>query len=183
MVSSVFIWGWMMGLEELNATVRWTVARCGLDRIDTFIFFCGAKENANESLIHPSVRGCIPWGCRHRPILTFYHPKRPAGGESFPFRTHPVGMWAERKHPIHRTPFREAELFLYGVDDGTRKTKCSSPGFHTDILTGKKCTIYLLSIYRDSLRCSSIYHGSHCRFESHDRRNLSAKQKNPLSLK
>ena len=46
-----------------------------------------------------------------------------------------------------------------------------------------KHRVHLLPICQDSLRYSSIYHGSRCRFESHDRRNLSAKQKNPRSLK
>jgi hypothetical protein len=38
------------GLENSNATVRWTVARFRLDGIDTFIFSRTAGENANESL-------------------------------------------------------------------------------------------------------------------------------------
>jgi len=36
------------GLEQFNARLRWSLARCGLDRIDTIIFATG--ENVNESL-------------------------------------------------------------------------------------------------------------------------------------
>jgi len=71
---------------------------------------------------------------------------------------------------------RKASLF-WCADKDSNRFKCGSPGFTKDIFTGLKCTVYLQSIYQDSLRCSSIYHGSRCRFESHDRRNLSAKQK------
>ena len=40
---------WKRGSNHLNATVRWTVARCGLDRIDTLVFIPPGNENANES--------------------------------------------------------------------------------------------------------------------------------------
>ena len=43
-----------------------------------------------------------------------------------------------------------------------------------------KQTVCLLSIYRDFLRYSSIYPGSHSHFESHDRKRLSAKPKSLL---
>ena len=49
--------------------------------------------------------------------------------------------------------------------------------FFKDIFTGVKRTVYLLSIYQDFPQCNSIFPDNHCRYESHDHRNLFAKQK------
>lgn len=38
----------MTDLNDSNATVLWTVARCGLDRIDTIIFLFAEKKNVTN---------------------------------------------------------------------------------------------------------------------------------------
>ena len=106
--------------------------------------------------------------------------RRLDGGNTSVFAIGENANESVRDFPIQYHPLGGVIFFSPGR---TRTIKCDSPGLTKDIFTGVKCTGYLPSIYRDSLRCSSIYHGSRCRFESHDRRNLSAKQENPLSLK
>ena len=45
-----------------------------------------------------------------------------------------------------------------------RTVKCNSPVFAKDIITEYRYTIYLLSIYMDSLQYSSIYPENHFHF-------------------
>ena len=64
--------GWLLfcrwRFEKSSATVRWTVARCGLDRIDTIIFTEGenANESPAESRLRPHTERCGISYCRWR---------------------------------------------------------------------------------------------------------------------
>ena len=64
--------GWLLfcrwRFEKSSATVRWTVARCGLDRIDTIIFTEGenANESPAESRLRPHTERCGISYCRRR---------------------------------------------------------------------------------------------------------------------
>ena len=114
-------------------------------------------------------------GKKHAGGMFFSSGENPGAADGIP-----EGCW-----PLYHM-FAEGYFKVYSfffVNLGFEPSECNSPGFTKDIFTGEKCTVYPLPIYWDSLQCSSIYHGSRCRFESHDRRNLSAKQKKPLSLK